>query len=62
MIKITNQRLRNAITKFDGFNYNTAFDKYLIYLNFSENYHDYMYNNGLYYYYYYMSLSLICDL
>lgn len=58
-----NQELYHEIEKYiHHIEWYSDFDIYLIYLNFSKNYHDYMYNNGLYYYYYYMSLSLICDL
>ena len=58
MIKITNQKLVEAIFKYDYYNPNDLV-QYLTCENFEEKYHTYMYTNGEYYYYYYLSLGLI---
>lgn len=58
MIKITNQKLIDAIFKYDCCDPNDLV-QYLTYENFEEKYHRYMYTDGEYYYYYYLSLGLI---
>ena len=58
MIKITNQKLVDAIFKYDYYDPNDLV-QYLTCENFEEKYHTYMYTNGEYYYYYCLSLGLI---
>lgn len=61
MIEITNEKLSDAVFKFDNYKPD-ALVQYLTCENFEEEYHTYMYTNGLYYYNYYLSLGLICNL
>ena len=61
MIKIINQKLVNAVFKYDDYELNDLI-QYLTINNFEEKYHTYMYTIGSYYYYYYLSLGLICNL
>ena len=58
MIKITNQKLVEAIFKYDDYESNDLV-QYLTYGNFEEKYRSYMYTDGECYYYYYLSLGLI---
>lgn len=58
MIEITNEKLSDAVFKFDNYKPD-ALVQYLTCENFEEEYHTYMYTNGEYYYYYYLSLGLI---
>lgn len=58
MIKITNEKLSEAIFKFDDYKPDDLV-QYLTCENFEEKYYTYMYNNGLYYYNYYLSLIFI---
>lgn len=58
MIKIINQKLVDAIFKYDDYEPSDLV-QYLTCENFEEKYHTYMYTNGEYYYYYYLSLGLI---
>lgn len=61
MIEITNEKLSDAVFKFDNYKPD-ALVQYLTCENFEEEYHTYMYTNGLYYYNYYLSLGLIYNL
>lgn len=61
MIKINNDKLSEAVFKYDDYELNDLV-QYLTCKNFEEKYHTYMYINGLYYYNYYLSLGLICNL
>lgn len=61
MIKITNEKLSEAIFKFDNYKPD-ALVQYLTCENFEEEYHTYMYTDGLCYYYYYLSLIFINEL
>lgn len=61
MIKINNDKLSEAVFKYDDYELNDLV-QYLTYVNFEEKYHTYMYTDGLYYYNYYLSLGLICNL
>lgn len=58
MIKINNDKLSEAVFKYDDYELNDLI-QYLTCENFEEKYHGYMYTNGEYYYYYYLSLGLI---
>lgn len=58
MIKITNQKLIDAIFKYDDYEFNDLV-QYLTCGNFEEKYYTYMYTDGLYYYNYYLSLGLL---
>lgn len=58
MIRIINQKLVDAIFKYDDYESNDLV-RYLTYGNFEKKYHEYMYTDGSYYYYYYLSLGLI---
>lgn len=58
MIKINNNKLSEAVFKYDDYESNDLV-QYLTCENFEEEYHTYMYTNGEYYYYYYLSLGLI---
>lgn len=58
MIKINNDKLSEAVFKYDDYEHNDLV-QYLTCENFEEKYHEYMYTNGEYYYYYYLSLGLI---
>lgn len=58
MIKINNDKLSEAVFKYDDYESNDLV-QYLTCENFEEEYHTYMYTNGEYYYYYYLSLGLI---
>lgn len=58
MIKINNDKLSEAVFKYDDYESNDLV-QYLTFENFEEKYHGYMYTNGEYYYYYYLSLGLI---
>lgn len=57
MIKITNQKLVEAVFKYDDYESNDLV-QYLTCENFEEKYHEYMYTDGSCYYYYYLSLGL----
>ena len=61
MIEITNEKLSDAVFKFDNYKPD-ALVQYLTCENFEEKYHEYMYTDGSCYYYYYLSLGLICNL
>lgn len=61
MIKINNDKLSEAVFKYDDYEFNDLV-QYLTCGNFEEKYHEYMYTDGLYYYNYYLSLGLICNL
>lgn len=61
MIEITNEKLSDAVFKFDDYKPDDLV-QYLTCENFEEKYYTYMYTNGLYYYNYYLSLGLICNL
>lgn len=61
MIKIKNEKLSEAIFKFDDYEPDDLV-QYLTCENFEKEYHTYMYTKGEYYYYYYLSLGLICNL
>lgn len=61
MIEITNDKLSEAVFKYDDYESNDLV-QYLTYENFEEKYHEYMYTDGSCYYYYYLSLGLICNL
>ena len=61
MIKINNDKLSEAVFKYDDYESNDLV-QYLTCENFEEKYHEYMYTDGSYYYYYYLSLGLICNL
>ena len=61
MIKINNDKLSEAVFKYDDYELNDLV-QYLMCENFEEEYHTYMYTDGLCYYYYYLSLGLICNL
>lgn len=61
MIKINNDKLSEAVFKYDDYEFNDLV-QYLTCENFEEKYHTYMYTNGSCYYYYYLSLGLICSL
>lgn len=58
MIKITNQKLVEAVFKYDDYESNDLV-QYLTCENFKEKYHEYMYTDGSCYYYYYLSLGLL---
>lgn len=58
MIKITNEKLSDAVFKYDNYKPDDLI-QYLTCENFEEEYHTYMYIDGLCYYYYYLSLGLI---
>ena len=58
MIEITNEKLSDAVFKFDNYKPD-ALVQYLTCENFEEEYHEYMYTDGSCYYYYYLSLGLI---
>ncbi len=58
MIKINNNKLSEAVFKYDDYESNDLV-QYLTCENFEEKYHGYMYTDGEYYYYYYLSLGLI---
>lgn len=58
MIKINNDKLSEAVFKYDDYEPNDLV-KYLTYGNFEKRYHEYMYTNGECYYYYYLSLGLV---
>lgn len=55
---IRNQKLYDAIFKYNDYEFNDLF-QYLTIKNFEEKYHTYMYTDGSCYYYYYLSLGLI---
>lgn len=61
MIEITNEKLSEAIFKFDDYKPDDLI-QYLTCENFEEEYHTYMYTDGLCYYYYYLSLIFINEL
>lgn len=61
MIEITNEKLSDAVFKFDDYELNDLV-QYLTCENFEEEYHTYMYTDGLCYYYYYLSLIFINEL
>lgn len=61
MIEITNEKLSDAVFKFDNYKPD-ALVQYLTCENFEEKYYTYMYINGSCYYNYYLSLGLICNL
>lgn len=61
MTEITNEKLSDAVFKFDNYKPD-ALVQYLTCENFEEEYHTYMYTNGLYYYNYYLSLIFINEL
>lgn len=61
MIKITNEKLSDAVFKYDDYDPDDLI-QYLTCENFEEKYHTYMYTKGECYYYYYLSLGLICNL
>lgn len=58
MIKINNDKLSEAIFKYDDYELNDLV-QYLTCENFEERYHEHMYTNGSCYYYYYLSLGLL---
>ena len=58
MIKINNDKLSEAVFKYDDYESNNLV-QYLTCENFEEKYHGYMYTDGSCYYYYYLSLGLI---
>jgi|GEM_PF-6758828 hypothetical protein len=58
MIEITNEKLSDAVFKFDNYKPD-ALVQYLTCENFEEEYHTYMYTDGLCCYYYYLSLIFI---
>lgn len=58
MIKINNDKLSEAVFKYDDYESNDLV-QYLTCENFEEKYHTYMYTDGSCYYYYYLSLGLI---
>lgn len=58
MIEITNEKLSEAIFKFDDYKPDNLI-QYLTCENFEEKYHTYMYTKGECYYYYYLSLIFI---
>ena len=58
MIKINNDKLSEAVFKYDDYESNDLI-QYLTCENFEEKYHEYMYTDGSCYYYYYLSLGLI---
>ena len=58
MIKIKNEKLSEAIFKFDDHKPDDLV-QYLTCENFEEKYHEYMYTDGSCYYYYYLSLGLL---
>ena len=58
MIKINNDKLSEAVFKYDDYESNDLV-QYLTCENFEEEYHTYMYTDGSCYYYYYLSLGLI---
>ena len=61
MIEITNEKLSEAVFKYDDYELNDLV-QYLTCENFEEQYHTYMYTDGSCYYYYYLSLGLIYNL
>ena len=61
MIKINNDKLSEAVFKYDDYESNDLV-QYLTCKNFEEKYHEHMYTDGSCYYYYYLSLGLICNL
>lgn len=61
MIEITNEKLSDAVFKFDNCKPDDLV-QYLTCENFEEEYHIYMYTDGLCYYYYYLSLIFINEL
>lgn len=61
MIEITNEKLSDAVFIFDNYKPDDLV-QYLTCENFEEEYHTYMYTDGLYYYYYYLSLIFINEL
>lgn len=58
MTEITNEKLSDAVFKYDYYEPNDLI-QYLTCENFEEEYHTYMYTKGECYYYYYLSLGLI---
>lgn len=58
MIKINNDKLSEAVFKYDDYESNDLV-QYLTCENFEEKYHTYMYTDGSCYYYYYLSLGLL---
>lgn len=58
MIKINNDKLSEAVFKYDDYEPDDLV-QYLTCENFEEEYHTYMYTDGLCYYYYYLSLIFI---
>ena len=58
MIEITNEKLSEAVFKYDDYKSNDLV-QYLTCENFEEKYHEYMYTDGSCYYYYYLSLIFI---
>ena len=58
MIKITNEKLSDAVFKFNNYK-SDELVQYLTCENFEEEYYTYMYTDGLCYYYYYLSLIFI---
>lgn len=58
MIKINNDKLSEAVFKYDDYELNDLV-QYLTCENFEEKYHTYMYTDGSCYYYYYLSLGLL---
>lgn len=58
MTEITNEKLSEAVFKFDYYKPDDLI-QYLTCENFEEEYHTYMYTDGLCYYYYYLSLIFI---
>lgn len=61
MIEITNEKLSDAVFKYDDYKPD-GLVQYLTCENFEEEYHTYMYTDGLCYYYYYLSLIFINEL
>lgn len=61
MIEITNEKLSDAVFIFDNYEPDDLV-QYLTCKNFEEEYHTYMYTDGLCYYYYYLSLIFINEL
>ena len=61
MIEITNEKLFDAVFIFDNYKPDDLI-QYLTCENFEEEYHTYMYTDGLCYYYYYLSLIFIDEL
>ena len=61
MIEITNEKLSDAVFKFDNCKPDDLV-QYLTCENFEEKYHTYMYTKGECYYNYYLSLIFINEL